>query len=364
MSKTKGSYWQLLVYFIGLFCVSSTLYAGLTPKQIYQLKSAGVVLIIATDGAGTKTMVGSGSIISKDGLIITNYHVIQNEDTKQPFKQIHIFLKPEKVTGDSKKDLSNHYFAEVSKFSNSLDLALLKVKSLSNLKEITVIEFGSPDDVCPGDNIVAIGHPEQGGFWTLTVGVISNQIESYGGIKGKDVFQMETDINRGNSGGPLFDQRGYMIGINTMIARKAKDNLAITGINFAIKSSVVKKWLNGNNINVEYGTLQFDDASIAKAYSIELSYQTMKNPEAKLPAYRNDSKAENVSLPKKHSPRIFTMDFQQIERPYKIEELYKEYIKFKNEMEKAKEEFKQEMEKQKMEFQKEKIDLNKKMKVK
>ena len=54
---------------------------------------------------------------------------------------------------------------------------------------------------------------------------------------------METSVNRGNSGGPLLDGNGYMVGINTAIARKSEDGLAITGINFAIKSSVVRKWV-------------------------------------------------------------------------------------------------------------------------
>jgi serine protease Do len=51
--------------------------------------------------------------------------------------------------------------------------------------------------------VVAIGHPEQGGLWTLTTGVISAEIDNFNGVKGKQVFHTETGLNRGNSGGPL-----------------------------------------------------------------------------------------------------------------------------------------------------------------
>ena len=59
--------------------------------------------------------------------------------------------------------------------------------------------------------MVAIGHPEQGGLWTLTTGTISAEFENFNATKGKSVFQTETGLNRGNSGGPLLDTNGRMI---------------------------------------------------------------------------------------------------------------------------------------------------------
>jgi serine protease Do len=71
-------------------------------------------------------------------------------------------------------------------------------------------------------------------------------------VPGKHVFQTETGLNRGNSGGPLIDENGQQIGVNTSMARKAKDGLAITSISFAVKSSVAKEWLAKQGVQVAY----------------------------------------------------------------------------------------------------------------
>jgi serine protease Do len=97
---------------------------------------------------------------------------------------------------------------------------------------------------------VAIGHPEQGGLWTLTTGVISAEVDNFNGVKGKNVFQTETGLNRGNSGGPLLDGEGHMIGINTAIVRVAPDGLPITSISFSLKSSVATQWLRDQHVAV------------------------------------------------------------------------------------------------------------------
>jgi len=107
------------------------------------------------------------------------------------------------------------------------------------------------EDVGVGEATAAIGHPEHGAKWSLTTGRIGGEWADFEGVKGKDVYQMETSVNRGNSGGPLLDGNGYMVGINTAIARRSEDGLAITGINFAIKSSVVRRWLGDTLSQVE-----------------------------------------------------------------------------------------------------------------
>ncbi|MEO0813402.1 MAG: trypsin-like peptidase domain-containing protein [Myxococcota bacterium] len=75
--------------------------------------------------------------------------------------------------------------------------------------------------------------------------VRSQRIANYSRVEGKDVFQTEASVNRGNSGGPLLDSQGNMVGINTMIARKGAGGIAITDVNFSLKSSVAVKWLAG-----------------------------------------------------------------------------------------------------------------------
>ena len=72
---------------------------------------------------------------------------------------------------------------------------------------------------------------------------ISAEVDNFNGVKGKHVFQTETGLNRGNSGGPLVDSEGRMIGVNTAIARVAPDGMPITSISFSLKSSVAKQWL-------------------------------------------------------------------------------------------------------------------------
>lgn len=244
--------------------LNSLLFAGLTAKQIYQKMGKGVVLIVASQEDGVSS-IGTGSIISSKGLIITNNHVITNEKTGKPFKKIGIFLKPDNLTGNKKNDLKKFYTAEVLSRAEEYDLALLKINGKLSPKDFTVLELGDVSDIIPGDEGIAIGHPEQGGLWTLTKGVISNRFVDYKGIKGWNVFQMETSINRGNSGGPLFDERGYVIGVNTMMARKSSDGLAITGINFAVMSSTVKNWLENQGTNISYGKTKYDKTDLADA---------------------------------------------------------------------------------------------------
>jgi serine protease Do len=225
---------------IGFWFVSADAYA-LTPKEIYQRVSPGVVFIFTSEGHG-KGNGGTGSIIREDGLVITNAHLFTREDSPRLVSDIWVFLKPEKVTGNPKADLVRRYKGEIVAYDLDLDLALVKILKLD--APLTQVRFGDSDKIGVGDQAYAIGHPEQGGLWSLTTGVISAHRSNYGGVSGKDLFQTEASINRGNSGGPLLDVQGVMIGVNSMIARKAEDGLAITDVNFSIKSNVALNWLN------------------------------------------------------------------------------------------------------------------------
>ena len=222
-----------LIFALLILSDSSLLYAESFPAvEVYQKTSKAVVLIV-TQTEGKRHMVGAGSIISDSGIIVTNSHVVIDEDTLKPYPNILVYLKPDKVTGNLSHDLVNGYSAEVLAFDTDFDLAILKVK---NLPAITgVIELANPEEIAIGEEVVAIGHPEQGGLWTLTSGRISGEILNQNNIMGKDVFQTDTSLNRGDSGGPLLDRRGYMVGINSNIARLSSGNLPITGVNFAIK---------------------------------------------------------------------------------------------------------------------------------
>jgi serine protease Do len=223
---------------------------ALPPKEIYKKAGPAVTLILGSDD-GRQGSSGTGSIVTPEGKVITNAHVVLNQ-AGRPYKTIYVYLKPPKITGDNAKDLTNRYKGRVLAFSppDELDLAVIQIESAP--ASLPTINFANPNNVEVGDEVVAIGHPEQGGLWTLTTGTVSTVILNFNGVKGKDVFQTEASVNRGNSGGPLLDEQGNMVGINTMIARQAADGLTITSVNFSLKSSVAVLWLGGQGMGLAY----------------------------------------------------------------------------------------------------------------
>lgn len=221
--------------------VYSTTALAASPRQIYKKVGPGVVCILASEGAKNGS-VGTGSIIREDGLIITNAHVFTRPDSKRLKPDIAVYLKPRRVSGNHKKDLSRRYKGKLLAFNLPLDLALVRIANLD--VPLQTVSFADSAQVVIGDKVYAIGHPEQGGLWSLTTGVVSAYRQDYGGVPGKNLFQTDASINRGNSGGPLLDENGRMIGINSLIARKAPDGLTITDVNYSIKAQVALDWLS------------------------------------------------------------------------------------------------------------------------
>jgi serine protease Do len=217
---------------------------GFDPGKIYQETSPAVVLITAMDPGHHFKNAGTGSIIGEGGLFVTTAHVILNREHGRPYRNLWVYLKPKRLTGDLGQDTALRYKAVLINYSKPLDLAVLKISRAGSLKGISPLPLADSDHTGIGERVVAIGHPEQGGLWTLTTGTISSQIRNFEGIQGKHVFQTETSINKGNSGGPLIDRAGQIVGINSNLARRGKDGTAITGVNFAIKSNVVTGWLS------------------------------------------------------------------------------------------------------------------------
>ena len=218
-----------------------------SPKTIYRMASKAVVMVLATDD-GKDCSGGTGSIIASEGMVLTNSHVVTSDKTGRPYGKIRVYLKPERLTGDYRSDLCRPCSAELVAQSEGLDLALLRIEGCDGPFPTVTLEDASRISI--GEPVVAIGHPEQGGLWTLTTGAVSAVRKDHGGVKGKDVFQTDADINRGNSGGPLLRAGARMIGVNTSMARKSTDGMTIVGINFALQSSVAKGWLEGQGVRV------------------------------------------------------------------------------------------------------------------
>lgn len=161
---------------------------------------------------------GSGVIVSKDGFIITNNHVIENAD------EITVTLSGE----------TTEYTAVLIGKDSDSDLAIVKIEA-KNLKPIKV---GHSEDLLVGDVIFAIGNPFGIGE-TVTQGIISALNKNRVGINRYENFiQTDASINPGNSGGALVDSRGALIGINSAIISKSGGN---NGIGFAIPITMVKE---------------------------------------------------------------------------------------------------------------------------
>jgi serine protease Do len=281
---------------------------NLTPREIYELDSPAVVMIIGYSNSGHRGSGGTGSIIQQDGFVLTNAHVVIDEQTGKPYPRLTIYLKPDHVSGDPKADLSRSAKGRVVAFSQPLDLALLKLDGPPG--PFPVLELDDSDRIEIGDRVVAIGHPEQGGLWTLTTGTISAQFENFNATKGKSVFQTEAGLNRGNSGGPLLDTYGRMVGINTAIARLSSDGLPITSISFSLKSNVAKRWLRDQGVSLQ-GMPTSDNSTLDKSVS-----RSTPLPGEQTTPPENSSPAPTITSPS--SPLAASS------RPYNLDRLISE----------------------------------------
>ena len=159
---------------------------------------------------------GSGFIIDLNGTVVTNNHVIQGAED--------IFVS---VNGEKE------YQAEIIGADPLSDIAVLKIKSED---KFSPVEFGDSDTARVGDWVIAIGNPFGLGG-TVTSGIISARNRSIGLSRYEDYIQTDASINSGNSGGPLFDMNGDVIGINTAILGQSGS----IGIGFSIPSNSAKK---------------------------------------------------------------------------------------------------------------------------
>jgi len=239
---------SLLIPLAALWLLHPAQAADMTPEQLYASSAPAVVLVAGA--SGSQRMLGAGSIIRADGLVLTNAHVVLDHDTGSPYKQVWIFLKPDRVTGDFTTDLTQQFEASVQAFDQDLDLALVKI--MQPPSPLPVLNLGDSDAVNIGARVVAIGHPEMGGLWSLTTGVISAHLANFEEVPGKHVFQTEASLNRGNSGGPLINGEGYQVGVNTAVARMAEDGFTITDVNFSLKSNVARHWLDKEGVHLEF----------------------------------------------------------------------------------------------------------------
>jgi serine protease Do len=179
-----------------------------------------------------ETSLGSGFLISSDGYLLTNQHVIENSQSIQVT-----------LTGGTRYD------ARIIGQDETYDVALLKIDG----SDFPYISLGNSDDVIIGEWVIALGNPfglfDISSRPTVTVGVVSATEMNFGGTSQNDgrsyqhMIQTDASINSGNSGGPLVNSMGDCIGINTFIFTGSQNNIGSIGIGFAIPINRVKNIL-------------------------------------------------------------------------------------------------------------------------
>ncbi len=162
---------------------------------------------------------GSGFIIDEKGIVITNNHVIQGAE------DVYVRVNGEK-----------NIKAKVIGADPGMDLAVLQIESD---QKFTPVKFGDSDTARIGDWVIAIGNPFGLGG-TVTAGIISARNRSIGLSRYEDYIQTDASINQGNSGGPLFNMDGDVVGINTAILGQSGS----IGIGFAIPSNSAQRVIN------------------------------------------------------------------------------------------------------------------------
>jgi putative serine protease PepD len=194
-----------------------------TAKQVYDGAKDAVAYISASSQQGQGT--GSGFVVSSDGLIVTNQHVVDGASE--------VAVK----VGTDGQQLP----AQIVGIDASHDLALLKVDAT----DLPTLELGDSDAVEVGDDTYAIGNP-YGLDHTLTTGVVSalnRDLQAPNGATINGAIQTDAALNPGNSGGPLLDGDGKVIGVNAQIATGGTEGGGNVGIGFAIPSATVGQFV-------------------------------------------------------------------------------------------------------------------------
>ncbi len=212
--------------------------AGMTVNQIYRRAAPGVVQVTATQVATAPSVdpfglplpsqqqseaLGSGFVIDKAGHIVTNYHVVEGA------KSVDVSFS----NNESKK-------AKVVGVDPSTDIAVLQVDA--HARALTPLPLGNSDSVHVGDSVVAIGNPF-GYDRTVTTGIVSalqRVIQAPNSYSIDHVIQTDAALNKGNSGGPLLDARGEVIGVNSQISTGGSVTSGNVGIGFAVPINTVR----------------------------------------------------------------------------------------------------------------------------
>lgn len=202
-----------------------------TTIEVVQANQSSVVTVVslqgesAEQGPGEAKAVGSGIVLDHDGHIVTNEHVIRDAADLRV-----ILPNGEEVIGT------------LVGLDRLTDLAVVKIDS----NQLVPAVFGDSSSLQPGQRVVAIGSALGGFRNTVTVGVVSalgRQVVPRGEEYAlENLIQTDVAINHGNSGGPLLDMQGEVVGVNTILIRRERDSEEVVqGISFAVPSNTVQQ---------------------------------------------------------------------------------------------------------------------------
>jgi 2-alkenal reductase len=213
---------------------------GFQPAQIYRLRAPGVVTVIsyfgATSGSTASAAQGSGFVVTAEGLVLTNAHVITTAGETfaavQPARRVYVqFADGDRVP------------ARVVGYDLYDDVGVLRVDA--GLHRLAPVPLGDSAHVVVGQPVAAIGSPF-GNTDSLSVGVVSATGRSIPSLTSRynliDAIQTDAPINHGNSGGPLFDARGRVVGINAQI-RSSGSGSGFEGVGFAVPIDAARRSL-------------------------------------------------------------------------------------------------------------------------
>ena len=205
-----------------------------SPAEIYRKSAAGVVLVLAgfggpSDQQGHGESLGSGFVVDEQGTILTNAHVV-TDDGRQAESVSVAFRDGESETGDQVD-------ARVLGVDQTTDIAVLRIDPTG--RDLTPLPLGDSSALVIGQWVVAIGNP-LGFDLSLTAGIVSGlgrDLPAPNGAVIPNGIQTDAAINQGNSGGPLLDQDGNVIGVNEQIATTSG---SFSGLGFAIPINLVR----------------------------------------------------------------------------------------------------------------------------
>ncbi len=254
----------------------------LTPREVYAQNvnsTVGITTSITTNYWGyqtTSAASGSGFILTEDGYILTNYHVIENSNSVQV------------TTYDN-----TAYSASIVGYDESNDIAVLKIDATG----LTPVVLGDSDELYVGDEVMAIGNPLGELTFSLTVGYVSAMDREVTLSSGTtmDLIQTDAAINSGNSGGALFNTYGEVVGITNAkySSSSSSSSASIDNIGFAIPINHVKGIVT-SIIEKGYIVKPYIGVSVTSVSSEMISYGLPKGAAVKVIA--EGSPAEESGL--------------------------------------------------------------------